>query len=97
MTEIITTYLPLALSGGFSFLAWLINRHLRNIERIATHVDSIRDTLAATTVGLSKAEAAMAMQHAIINEHIKSITKIDTKLDAVFRYIDAPHRKTDNK
>lgn len=87
--EILKTYLPLLLSGLFSVLAWSINRHLKNIEKIADKIEKLQDIVIRN-------ETTTKIQQEIIMEHIKSLSKVDTKLDAVFRYIDAPTRSTDS-
>ena len=88
MEDIIKTYLPLAITGIFSVISWSINRHLKNIEKISDKIEDLQKAVIAT-------EATSKLQNQIILEHIRSLTKIDSKLDAVFRHIDAPRRSTD--
>jgi hypothetical protein len=40
-------------------------------------------------------ETITRMQQETISAHIKSLTLVDSKFDAVFRYIDARARPTD--
>lgn len=86
--DLLKTYLPLILSGMFSVLAWTINRHLKNIEKINDKIEALQKSVVAS-------EATTKIQQEMIVEHIKSITKVDTKLDAIFRYMDAPRRNSD--
>lgn len=86
--DLLKTYLPIFLSLLFSILAWSINRHLKNIENLAHKLDNLKDAVI-------KNETITKMQQDMIADHIKSINKVDTKLDAIFRYIDAPTRKSD--
>ncbi len=86
--DLLKTYLPLLLSGLFSVLAWTINRHLKNIEKISDKIEALQRSVITS-------EATTKVHQEMIVEHIKSITKVDTKLDAIFRYMDAPQRKSD--
>lgn len=87
--DLLKTYLPLILSGLFSVLAWTINRHLKNIEKINDKIEILQKSVISN-------EATSKLQNEIIFEHIRTLTKIDSKLDAVFRHIDAPPRSTDS-
>lgn len=45
--------------------------------------------------GLLKMEGALENHRTTIYHHIEKLGKIDSKLDAVFRFLDAPRRATD--
>ena len=46
-------------------------------------------------VGLMGCEANIKSQENKITEHIRELAKIDSKLEAVFRFVDAPRRASD--
>ena len=46
---------------------------------------------------LLKLEGGLSLQQKTIQDHIEKIARIDSKLDAVFRFIDAKPRATDDK
>lgn len=47
--------------------------------------------------GLLGLEGEIKAQRATIQTHIEKIVRVETKLEAVFRFIDAPNRVTDNR
>lgn len=45
--------------------------------------------------GLLKAEGALDNHRATLYEHIQQLVRMDSKFEAVFRFLDAPRRATD--
>lgn len=46
--------------------------------------------------GILKLEGAVEGQSKTIVSHIQSLARIDSKLEALFRFVDAPHRSSDH-
>lgn len=47
--------------------------------------------------GLLNLEGVVKVQQETIHQHIVMLAKLDSKLDAVFRFMDAPRRASDTK
>lgn len=85
--------MPLALSAVFTAIGYLIAKHLRNIEKIADKIERLQEVVL-------KSEASTKIQQEILIQLLKEMASNEisnkSRFDAVFRFIDAPSRKTDN-
>lgn len=95
ITKMLIEYVPLFLSGLFSVIVWFMKRHLKNLDRLSDKIESLDKNMALIVQSLNRNDATIKMQQDLLLDHIKSLVKLDSKLDAVFRFIDAPQRNTD--
>lgn len=99
LEKLITTYLPLALSGLFSFLFWLIQKHLKNVEKIGDKVDSLKESETQLIAAIGANNATIKLQQDMLMQLIKEVAANESankaRFDAVFRFIEAPKRPTD--
>lgn len=64
-------------------------QNVRSEMRILySHDDTIKQ-------GMVRLEGVISSQQQMLYNHIEKISKVDSKLDALFRFIDAPKRATD--
>jgi len=76
--------------------------HLEEASKIWQSIQGLRAELHLSSkhaddlkAGILKLEGTIDGQRATLYQHIEKITRLDSKLEAVFRVIDAPRRSTD--
>lgn len=69
--------------------------HEHTIQALRAEMHMAQQKWDHIRVSLLGCEANIKSQQNTITEHIRELAKVDSKFDAIFRFIDAPQRRTD--
>jgi chromosome segregation ATPase len=65
------------------------------VQGLRAEIHMVQQKFEHIRVSLMGCEANVKSQQNTITEHIRELAKIDSKLEAVFRFVDAPRRSSD--
>lgn len=65
------------------------------VQGLRAELHMVQQKFEHIRVSLMGCEANVKSQQNTITEHIRELAKIDSKLEAVFRFVDAPRRSSD--
>lgn len=86
-----------------SCLSDIVMTNRENLEKLKSMIKGLRSEILLLNRNVevlrdshNEINGSLKSQQEIIYNHIEKLAKVDSKLDAVFRFIDAPSRATDS-